>query len=533
VTEEQTSSDILQPVFLHSSFRTGSTWLWSKFRAIDKCYCYYEVFNEILSDINFSSILSSPSDWNSHHPEGPPYFTEFSPLIMPSGGVEHFDNAMALQDFFLSSDDSVRSERLRQYLMSLVNLAHANGKIPVLSCTRGIGRVHAIRNAMGGKHLLLKRRLLNQWFSYSNQLANHNSYFLRTIVETIRAPASEPFVVLLRQIVSDINVTESLSDDDHDNLLVAFLAFHIFLYLKYKSDFDIVLDFSSEISPGDLKEIEQSIEQLTGIDVSLSDYNESISAPLKLIRNPSRVYSMVHALFAKGILGMESNSLYDVVEQELCTFRRDYEQYCQVARSSHLLLDMALSRKAQLQVDLAVAVEELKDLRQASGMPAINLTVEARSVVGDVIVYLENTRKTLAEQRDMLASMAQKSDQLLERLQQSYLQADEEVRFHSINEEQNLELKGLQEPTQEAMIQTPLQGEVLNEHPQDDVAVDGHANLPLVASPSAPAESVVDASQDQVLQVEAGKSAPRRRRSKKAVSAQGEVPESLETEQPQ
>jgi hypothetical protein len=35
-------------IFLHSGFRTASTWVWSRFRANTGTLSYYEVFNERL-----------------------------------------------------------------------------------------------------------------------------------------------------------------------------------------------------------------------------------------------------------------------------------------------------------------------------------------------------------------------------------------------------------------------------------------------------------------------------------------------------
>ena len=46
-------------VFLHSSFRTSSTWLWGKFRADPMRMCLYEVFQERLADLTLSACLTS------------------------------------------------------------------------------------------------------------------------------------------------------------------------------------------------------------------------------------------------------------------------------------------------------------------------------------------------------------------------------------------------------------------------------------------------------------------------------------------
>ena len=69
------------PVFVCSSFRTSSTWLWAKLRAAPNTIAYCEIFNEALAtlDIKQASGLSY-STWNSKHPHAAPYFLEFAPL---------------------------------------------------------------------------------------------------------------------------------------------------------------------------------------------------------------------------------------------------------------------------------------------------------------------------------------------------------------------------------------------------------------------------------------------------------------------
>ncbi|MEA3115191.1 MAG: hypothetical protein QOG58_4990, partial [Caballeronia sp.] len=40
------------PLFLHSLFRSGSTYLFEKFRRTDRFYCYQEPCNEALIDLD-------------------------------------------------------------------------------------------------------------------------------------------------------------------------------------------------------------------------------------------------------------------------------------------------------------------------------------------------------------------------------------------------------------------------------------------------------------------------------------------------
>jgi hypothetical protein len=89
------------PIFIHSSFRTSSTWIWSKFRADPGVLAYYECFHEDLDSISAAGIEAlRPNHWESGHPGMDPYFREFIPLLRRKGGVAGFDRSMAFDRFF-------------------------------------------------------------------------------------------------------------------------------------------------------------------------------------------------------------------------------------------------------------------------------------------------------------------------------------------------------------------------------------------------------------------------------------------------
>ena len=391
MSKSEEGKDGIVPVFIHSSFRTGSTWLWSSFRKNPGCYCYYEVFNEILIDLNFRNISQSASTWNSHHPAGPPYFSEFSPLLSEAGGVAGFDQNMAIADFFLNQDgDPERVNRTGAYLVSLVRLAQNNGRVPVLSCTRSIGRVRLIKALIGGTHILIKRRLLNQWFSYSNQALNHNNFFFNTIIKTASANNADEFISRVNKFLEQSGIRENNFSDDHDSLLIAFICLHLYLYAKYSNNFDIIVDLSKDVSQTDFEVATRAIEDRTGVHVDLSDYGEVIAAPYRLIRDIDLVFIMVRSFFAKGIPGLEDEKLQKYVDSELASFREGYERYWQIAGSAHRQLETYATAQLQLEAESKATTEELAALHQS-----------ASQQIGDM-------QASLMTATDELGSMAQR-----------------------------------------------------------------------------------------------------------------------------
>ncbi len=62
-------------VFIHSPFRSGSTWLFSRFRVSEDNYCFYEAFHEKLSEITPQDAINDrPDAWESGAPANAPLF---------------------------------------------------------------------------------------------------------------------------------------------------------------------------------------------------------------------------------------------------------------------------------------------------------------------------------------------------------------------------------------------------------------------------------------------------------------------------
>ena len=88
------------PVFIHSSWRTASTWLWARLRRAPTVIAYCEFFHERLRACTIEYLTGNDfAAWNSKHPESAPYFLEFAPLIESDGAVRGYDPSMAIDRF--------------------------------------------------------------------------------------------------------------------------------------------------------------------------------------------------------------------------------------------------------------------------------------------------------------------------------------------------------------------------------------------------------------------------------------------------
>ncbi len=285
------------PIFIHSSWRTSSTWIWLKFRQIREAMCYYEPFHGLLatrtrdeaSTIDFKS-------WDSNHPSTAPYSLEYLPLIRDTGGVP----AMAFQ-WFIPLGGLGGELRLRplekQYLGFLIRYAELSGKAPVLGDTRTLARIRAIKTALGGYHIFVRRNLWLQWASYLYYRRAENLYFYNTMA-WILANGGDRYLSYLVDYYekqkclsqyagrhqSNGTIEGHHSSDwlprwlrtapDHE-VFGMFMALHIYLYLHAELSADLTIDVTQMArDEAYRREVERRVAERTLLPVSFSDIRD-------------------------------------------------------------------------------------------------------------------------------------------------------------------------------------------------------------------------------------------------------------------
>jgi hypothetical protein len=159
-------------VFIHSGWRCGSTYIWSRFRQSPHAMCFYEPFHETLSRCTARRIRrETHSSWNSRHPQlDLPYRHEYLPL-MGFGGIRGYQDDFAVARYF-PSDDGIAPEL--QYLRRLLALAGRGGKSAVFGFSRSLARSAALKQALGGYHIVIQRAPLQQWLSCRSYRVDDN-----------------------------------------------------------------------------------------------------------------------------------------------------------------------------------------------------------------------------------------------------------------------------------------------------------------------------------------------------------------------
>ncbi len=152
------------PVFIHSLFRSASTYFFQKFRAIESFACYQEPFNESLAALNHAwrhyRLLEPPTLPGLRHPQlDRPYFYEFWEARQHLRGLYHA--SFAYRQYFARAGQLPAAQRA--WISAIIE--HARGR-PLLQFCRSSGRAAALRSLYGGTHLHLWREPRAQWWSY-------------------------------------------------------------------------------------------------------------------------------------------------------------------------------------------------------------------------------------------------------------------------------------------------------------------------------------------------------------------------------
>jgi tetratricopeptide (TPR) repeat protein len=165
-------------------WRTGSTYVWSKFREQKKYRAYYEPLHETFIQTGLGARASGlqavhvlGASWSGEvtlkmrHPcLDAFYFAEYEPLLEAKG--THFEKGFPYQRYCLEDGDS--NEPLRHYVADLLIFAMAHGQTPALKFNRALLRSGWLAAQFQPVNILVLRRPIDVWKSF---VSFENLYF--------------------------------------------------------------------------------------------------------------------------------------------------------------------------------------------------------------------------------------------------------------------------------------------------------------------------------------------------------------------
>ncbi|MDF2372043.1 MAG: hypothetical protein P1V21_14775 [Rhizobiaceae bacterium] len=165
-------------VFVHSWFRSGSTWLWGKFRNDSQFVAYYEPLNEELPEWTphlLETRAARAFEGDKHPSNDKHYFYEYLNLI--ASDRLQFDKKFAFDRYFLTADED--DTPLKDYLSRLIFEAKGLHRTPALCFCRSQMRASWIKRHFDGLHIAQVRNPWDQWASFGR-----HGYFKKSVLIT-------------------------------------------------------------------------------------------------------------------------------------------------------------------------------------------------------------------------------------------------------------------------------------------------------------------------------------------------------------
>ena len=186
------SVDPLRPVFLHGLWRSGSTYVWSRFRAAEGATCYYEPLHDGLARLTHARVQRDTPDsiQGNHHPAlARPYFAEFGPLVH-GRGVRGYRRRFAYTRFAPAVHDD--DPALQAYIQGLIDDAGARDRAAVLGFNRTGLRIAWLKARFDACDIHIDRDPIDVFSSYLGQLQSGNYYYFVKWMQIIAANADHP-----------------------------------------------------------------------------------------------------------------------------------------------------------------------------------------------------------------------------------------------------------------------------------------------------------------------------------------------------
>jgi hypothetical protein len=268
-------------VFLHGMWRSGTTYVWSRFRDAPGAYAYYEPFHHGLAKLTRDRIgrdTNARVVANGHPALERPYFDEFEPLLKWRG-VKRYSASFAFDRFALAPQDTHRP--LQRYVGSLVDHASAQERTAVVACNRTVFRIGWLRERFGPFDIHIDRDPHAVWRSYRQQMARGNYSFLTYWMKVLERNAEHPlFAPLARRLPlrgSPRQLMTRPKDFYRETLdrMSPEMSYAIVFYmwatacLHALSYCDLVFDMNRLADPAYVEGLVRAVREGAGLDVTL------------------------------------------------------------------------------------------------------------------------------------------------------------------------------------------------------------------------------------------------------------------------
>jgi len=156
-----------RPIFIHAMWRTGSTYVWKKFRDDPHYRAYYEPLHERLRQPReaVEAVCGAVTMAALRHPPTSDfYFAEYP--FTPGGGVAYFRKSLSYERYSLEPTEP--DQELRRYIGNLCEYASRHGQRPVFQFNRSLLRAGWLARNFPSVNVLVLRNPLAVWKSFQS-----------------------------------------------------------------------------------------------------------------------------------------------------------------------------------------------------------------------------------------------------------------------------------------------------------------------------------------------------------------------------
>jgi hypothetical protein len=397
----------VDPIFVHSLFRSGSTYVFNAFRRSTSGYwCYQEPLNEYVRHVastpeRLLEIDGHDASLLRHPLLERPYFWEFYQVRNAIAAL--FRKEFSYDGFFMAADHSSFGA-LTGYLQRLID--SANGR-PFLQCCRTFGRVAALRDTLGGTHIHLWRNPHDQWWSYQV-----GDYFDAT-TQLIYNAADLPTMLAA---VKEICVIPSFHDQDIDEELaharghrlaardsyIAFYALWMYSLLACEQATKVSINIDSLSSSSQYRQ--QTLSALTVAGIGALDFSDCSIAQAQFGAADMTFFSegedVVHALFQRhGVTTDEIATSLDLRARHASPSRR---RVADLVASSTRVRDVAIR-----QMNVIAETQRSKNVQHADLVAAADIAASQRQQITSIQAALTDREKELAQSLARSSALAE------------------------------------------------------------------------------------------------------------------------------
>jgi hypothetical protein len=263
-------------------WRSGSTYLWSRFRVSPGVCSFYEPLHHGLAKLTHARIERDTPEQieaNRHPKLADPYFVEFGPLI-DRRGVRGYDKRLAYDRFILQPREA--HPHLERYVSGLIDHAALRGETAVLGFNRTGLRLAWLKARFEAFNIHIDREPAALWASYSAEAARGNHAFFSMWLSVVEKNAGHPlFAPLAERLNLRRRAPIGLSAKARHRQIIETLAQEESYFLVYYlwlactghalAECDLLIDTRLAQTPGYIRQIGSRISDTTGLKVNLAD----------------------------------------------------------------------------------------------------------------------------------------------------------------------------------------------------------------------------------------------------------------------